>query len=278
MTPAIEHVIRNPSLYIVNLVAILSAFAIYCAPSIGASDPIKPPPELLVNSIEFYGSLDSFQCQGVITSIQSGFSSGGSEEPSLNPDRVRKVEFYFEYSRDREIRLKIYPFEKSQRHPDHEIRTNENGQFESYSKGKYEFTLDSIEEMAIQTMDQNRELLSLFLDLLQPKRHFKFTSEEPRNLGKSKIGNSLHYGIQLKSSARKTIWINPMTNTIGQVRNLRNNVARRKEISVLNQRLAKLIDHQVAAGNEIAQQIDALSNVSKKSVLYYYDFTSQSFQ
>ncbi len=184
-----------------------------------SSQPDSAARELLAQTLDRYGSVDHFRCSGTIKTIGPGFSLETGDTPS-GGDKFTMNEFDFVFSRNGFVRLLIYRYSRfaqnSTKEPNHVISLSDSGEYTLYTKGKYILSADSLSELATLSSEKHKGLLTFFLDLLVPERHFKLLDDVPKRFAKKQIDSVRYQGLQLKTHQRKTLWIELDTFLMGQ--------------------------------------------------------------
>ena len=262
---------------------VMSSFAVFFVIpwSFGDShnDELKA---LIIQALDRYGSISQYESSGRITIMRRGpdVYVGGESVPG--PTIVRNREFHFQFERGGRLRLRLFqmvdqdktPFKPQ---PTHEILTQTSGLYSYFANGKLVLESNSLREIALSCASQDKWLLGFLMDVLNPDSHYKLLDGKHRSSGKRQIGNSKTQGIRLASTSRKRIWIDPATGLISRVLYVQDKRSLKGEIAQLEKRLQKLDDSQLSIGNEIAMEIDALTNPPGYRPRFIYEFTSQVF-
>ena len=257
-----------------------------------ASANERSPADLLEASVHRYGSLDRYECKGLITSTRSDTSpdlpiavTGDGPSQHAGPPITRDWYFEFSYTRNGSVFFYFYAGKTPAYSPLLKIESQENGTLRSYNAVDVRRTggipinnFSNVEAAANLLGDDSQWIFPFLLDLLEPHRHYKLLEERPKAARPEKIDGVKHKGVQLKANTQKSIWIDSESLGIQKVRYITNRKTRRSEIEQLQRQLESIDDNEVELGNRIANEIDGLENSPNKgSARYTYLFTYQSF-
>ncbi len=238
--------------------------------------------EQMVEALDLYGSVSRYEARGVITIIRRGpdvYVQGGRVP---GPPVIRNREFHFQFERGRSVRLRLYqmvdkdkaPFKVE---PTHEVLTQPSGTYSYVANGKLVRESESLREIALSCSSEDKWLFGFLVDVLHPENHYKFLESRLRGSGKRTIGKYKTQGIHLASTSRKRIWIEPTSDTIARVLYLQNKQSLKGEIAQLEAKLERLGDNELARGNNIALEIDALADPHGFNPTFIYELSTQTF-
>ncbi len=277
-------IIRFPAWFHLFVVALVSSTVAYSEEHTAGT--------LLKAAVERYGELDRYACSGHIVSTKNDTSPGRQagitdDSPSnrMGPPVTRDWYFEFNYARNESLSFYLYAGKAPTHFPLLKIETQPDGRVLSYNAVDTRRTggipvnyFASATDAANLLGGDSQWMFPFLLDLLEPERHFKLLEEEPKWTRSERIAGEKIRGVELKANTRKSIWIDPETKSILKVRYVRDGKARRSEIGQLNRRLDETSDDDVALGERLAKEIDALEDSrNAKTARFTYEFIHQSF-